>query len=149
MEPQTDSGPESVNAAVTPLTIAQRHETQRVKDGHADEAQKPIAAARMPEASDFEALANEMLRRAEEAEFQALRAQIAADHGLSKEDREILLTGTDEYTLRLQAQRLAETGRRHLTGGNVARTEGRPVNHGANSNHDNRDFLRLMVGEPN
>ena len=41
------------------------------------------------------------------AKAAALRSDIAAKHGLSAEDRDLFLTGTDESTLTAQAQRLA------------------------------------------
>ena len=41
-------------------------------------------------------------------EARALRAEIANAHGITAEDRDLFLTGTDEETLTAQAKRLAE-----------------------------------------
>ncbi|MFC7925478.1 hypothetical protein [Microbacterium laevaniformans] len=58
----------------------------------------------------------------------ALRSDIAARHGISAEDRDLLLTGSDEATLTAQAERLAawDTASR-LSRANVARREGQVV----------------------
>lgn len=47
-------------------------------------------------------------QRAAKAEADALRWKVAAKHGISDEDAELFLTGTDEETLTKQAQRLTE-----------------------------------------
>ena len=48
-----------------------------------------------------------MEKRAMDAEVGRLRSDIAAEHGISKEDRDLFLTGADEETLTAQAKRLA------------------------------------------
>ena len=45
---------------------------------------------------------------AAEARAEALRWRVAAKHGISDEDAELFLTGTDEATLTKQAERLTE-----------------------------------------
>lgn len=47
-------------------------------------------------------------KRYAEAEARALRADIASKHGITAEDRDLFLTGSDEETLTTQAKRLAE-----------------------------------------
>ena len=49
----------------------------------------------------------ELEQRYAAAEAKALRSDIAAAHGISPEDRDLFLTGSDEETLRAQAERLA------------------------------------------
>ena len=62
-----------------------------------------------------------------EAEARALRSDIAARHGITAEDRDLFLTGSDEATLEAQAKRLAERDADRKSKGNVARKEGRAV----------------------
>lgn len=50
----------------------------------------------------------EMEQRTAEAVATALRSDIAAEFGISKEDRDLFLTASDEDTLRAQAKRLAD-----------------------------------------
>ena len=47
-------------------------------------------------------------KRAENAEARTLRSDVAIEFGISKEDRDLFLTASDEDTLRAQAKRLAD-----------------------------------------
>ena len=64
------------------------------------------------------------------AEARALRSDIAAKHGLSTEDRDLFLTGSDEATLEAQAKRLAERNAEQKKNGNRAPREGRTTTTG-------------------
>lgn len=66
----------------------------------------------------------ELEARYAEAETRALRASIASQHGISTEDRDLFLTGTDEETLTAQAKRLAERESDRRQSGNHAPSEG-------------------------
>jgi hypothetical protein len=79
------------------------------------------------------------------AEARALRSDIAAKHGLSAEDRDLFLTGTDESTLTAQAERLAarETDRKKQ--GNVAPKEGATKNTG-DATSDVKQFAAKLFG---
>lgn len=66
----------------------------------------------------------ELEARHAEAEARALRSDVAAKHGISAEDRDLFLTGSDEETLTAQAKRLAEREGDRKKQGNVARKEG-------------------------
>ena len=59
-----------------------------------------------------------------ESEAKALRATIASEFGVSKEDSDLFLTGSDEKTLRAQAERLGV----RLKKPGVAPREGDPKN---------------------
>lgn len=61
------------------------------------------------------------------AEARALRSDIAAKHGISAEDRDLFLTGSDEASLEAQAKRLAERNTDQKKNGNRAPKEGRTV----------------------
>lgn len=79
------------------------------------------------------------------AEARALRSDIAAKHGISAEDRDLFLTGTDEETLTNQAKRLAEREADRKKHGNVAQNEGETKQTGKPSN-DLREFTRGLFG---
>lgn len=69
----------------------------------------------------------ELESRHAEAEARALRSDIAAKHGISAEDRDLFLTGSDAASLEAQAKRLAERNADQKKGGNRAPKEGRSV----------------------
>lgn len=58
----------------------------------------------------------------------ALRARVQAAHGITDEDAELFLTGTDEDTLTAQAKRLAERESERKKSGNHVPDEGRTPN---------------------
>lgn len=76
------------------------------------------------------------------AKATALRSDIAAKHGLSAEDRDLFLTGTDESTLTAQAQRLAGREADRKKQGNFAPKEGNTPAGGTNT--DEREFVRSL-----
>lgn len=78
------------------------------------------------------------------ARAEALRWRVAAKHGLTDEDAELFLTGTDEATLTKQAERLTERVADKKKNGNVVPTEGRtPSSPGADPI---REFARELFG---
>ncbi|WP_442575874.1 hypothetical protein ACSBPH_01605 [Microbacterium sp. F51-2R] len=87
-------------------------------------------------------------RKHAEAEARALRSDIAAKHGISAEDRDLFLTGSDEATLTAQAERLAarEADRKSKTQ-NVAPKEGDVKNTGA-TDQETREFVRGLFSRP-
>jgi hypothetical protein len=82
------------------------------------------------------------------AEARALRSDIAAKHGLSAEDRDLFLTGTDEETLTAQAKRLADREADRKKNGNVAPKEGETKT-SAGPHKDLRDFTNDLFGVSN
>jgi len=75
------------------------------------EAAKRLAELEESQKSEAQKLADAKAaaeREAEQARAEALRWRVAAKHGISDEDAELFLTGTDEETLTKQATRLAE-----------------------------------------
>ena len=78
-----------------------------------------------------------------EAKASALRSDIAAKHGLSAEDRDLFLTGTDVDTLTAQAQRLAAREVDRKKHGNFAPKEGHaPTDTGDSA--DLREFTNKL-----
>ena len=80
-----------------------------------------------------------------EAEARALRSDIATKHGISAEDRDLFLTGSDEATLTAQAKRLAERLADQKKNGNRAPKEGTNTSTG-DSDKDMRQAVRTLFG---
>ena len=74
------------------------------------------------------------------ARAEALRLRVAAKHGISDEDADLFLTGTDEATLAKQAERLSQRVADRKKQGNVAPREGGNPN--PSSTGDLREFTR-------
>lgn len=85
--------------------------------------------------------------RAVAAEAKALRSDIAAVYGISAEDRDLFLTGTDEETLTAQAKRLAQREVDRKKRGNVAPKEGGSADNTSHpASSDMREFTRELFG---
>lgn len=78
-----------------------------------------------------------------EAEARALRSDIATKHGISAEDRDLFLTGSDEAALEAQAKRLAERVTDQKKNGNRAPKEGGTTT-GGDKDKDMREFTRSL-----
>jgi len=89
----------------------------------------------------------ELKQQQSAAEARALRSDIAAKHGISAEDRDLFLTGTDEETLTAQATRLAGREVDRKKQGNVAPKEGGTTSSGS-ADSEMRDFARNFFGGP-
>lgn len=93
------------------------------------------------EKASEKALAAERERDAAKAE--AVRWKVAAKHGISDEDAELFLTGTDEETLSKQAERLAQHASDRKKQTNVVPREG--ANTTAKTD-DERTAVRQLFG---
>lgn len=82
-------------------------------------------------------------QRAAAAESSALRARIQAGHGISDEDAELFLTGTDEETLTKQAKRLEDRAVDRKKQGNRVPKEGTSPK---SPESDERAFVRGLFG---
>ncbi|MCW2287031.1 hypothetical protein EDF60_1682 [Leucobacter luti] len=76
-----------------------------------------------------------------EAEARALRSDIASTYGISKEDRDLFLTSSDESELIAQAKRLADRAADQKKNGNRAPKEGATTT-SDDKNKDMREFTR-------
>ena len=85
----------------------------------------------------------EMEKRTAAAEASALRSDVAARHGISAEDRDLLLTGTDAETLEAQAKRIAEASERKKKANIVPREGNNPK---ATGGDEEREFVRHLFG---
>lgn len=66
-------------------------------------------------------------RERDQAKAEALRLRVATKHGISDEDADLFLTGTDEATLTKQAERLAQRVVDRKKQGNHVPREGVPT----------------------
>lgn len=82
------------------------------------------------------------------AEARALRSDIAAKHGISAEDRDLFLTGSDAESLEAQAKRLAERNTDQKKNGLRARKEGQTVTTTISpKDKAKRDWLASLRGD--
>lgn len=77
------------------------------------------------------------------AETARLRSDVAAAHGISAEDRDLFLTGTDKDTLTKQAERLAGKASERKKNSNLAPREG---TNPQPADDEMRDFTRKLFG---
>lgn len=96
----------------------------RLKNMKADYEQLQARAAA---AGELESRSQELASELSSLRLETLRVRIAAEFGIGGEDRDVLLTATDEATLRMQAERFVSYAPQSLSGGNVAPREGRTV----------------------
>jgi len=86
-------------------------DARKAADAKASELQKQLDALNSEKMSDLEraqAAAKAAEEKAAMATSEALRLRVAAKHGISDEDADLFLTGTDVETLERQAARLVE-----------------------------------------
>lgn len=81
-------------------------------------------------------------------EARALRSEIASKHGISAEDRDLFLTGSDAASLEAQAKRLAEREADRKKKGNTAPNEGGTINNGGGDG-DMREFTQKLFDRAN
>lgn len=106
-------------------------------------------------------LVADLQKRIEQSETKALRAQIAADFGVSTKrgddgqpsDAELFLTGTDEETLIAQAKRLADREAEKAQAeaerkkkNPIVSKEGTSTKTGTTTEDDDREFARSFFG---
>jgi len=83
--------------------VRERVQRERAKFGDYEDLK-----AKAGQATTLEQRVAEIEQRASAAELSALRANVASEYGISKEDRDLFLTGADLEALQAQAKRLAE-----------------------------------------
>lgn len=120
-EPQAEAKQQeqSFTQADVDKIVRERIQRERAKFSDYDDLK-----AKAGESKTLEDRLAEMEKRSAAAEAKAMRSDIAAKFGISAEDRDLFLTGTDEDTLTAQAQRLAERESERKKQGNVVPKEG-------------------------
>ena len=144
-------------AASAPAGAEQTKEAQLVPQADVDRIVRERVARERAKYADYEDLKakaegsktlEERLASLESelttAKATALRSDIAAKHGISAEDRDLFLIGTDEATLTAQAQRLAERVADRKKQGNYAPKEGTAP---GSPEEPLRDFTRKLFNK--
>ena len=85
----------------------------------------------------------EMEQQTERAVATALRSDIAAEFGISKEDRDLFLLASDEDTLRAQAKRLADRDAERKKNAKAVPKEGAVTDP---SDSGDKEFVRQLFG---
>lgn len=114
---------------------------QQAKNKFGDYEDLKVKAGEKASADDRIA---ELEKKYTEAETSRLRSDIAAQHGISAEDRDLFLTGADESALTAQAKRLAGREEDRKKQGNLAPKEGKTPS--SNGDSDEREFVRGLFG---
>lgn len=125
---------------------AKAREWEKRAKANADAASK-LAALEESQKTEAQKLADAKTaaeQAAAEAKAEALRWKIAAKHGISDDDAELFLTGTDEDTLTKQAERLAGVASDRKKNGNHASKEG--ATQKAAKADDLSEFARHVFG---
>ena len=81
-------------------------------------------------------------RERDAARAEVLRFKVASQHGISPEDADLFLTGSDEATLTKQAERLTARDADRKKVGNISPREGNTPSTAAND--DERAFVRNL-----
>ena len=136
-EPQQSLPQSEVDKIVAKVRAEERRKaTEKFKD-------YDDLKAKAGEKQTLEERIAEMEQRTEQAVATALRSDIAAEFGISKEDRDLFLTATDEDMLRAQAKRLAARDAERKKKSPHVPKEGNVTN--PNDNGE-REFARQLFG---
>lgn len=87
---------------------SRRWESRAKENASAAEKLAELEKAQMTEAEKANQRLVEAERKAQEAEARAIRYQVATEKGLSKDDADLFLTGTDAETIARQADALTQ-----------------------------------------
>lgn len=107
--------------------LAAERDARKAAEKSAAEYAAKVKAFEDAQKSDAEKAAEALAtaqKDAESARTEALRWRVAAKHGISDEDAETFLTGTDEDTITRQAERLAAIGSAAPAGPRADLTQG-------------------------
>lgn len=134
-------------------TFSQDEVNSIIKDRLAQQAKNKFGdyedlKAKADGAKTIEQKLTELEQKNAAAEARALRSDIAAKHGISAEDRDLFLTGSDEAALEAQAKRLAEKIADQKKNGLRARKEGQTVQTNLSpKDKAKRDWLASLRGD--
>ena len=159
-EQNTESTTEATEQGATPNDVAElgeggqkalkaEREARKAAEKAATDLQSQLEQIQQAQMSDLEkaqAQARSYEEAATKAEAEALRWRIAAKHGISDEDAETFLTGSDEESLTRQAERLASLATTAPTTPKPDRTQGGSGEPPALNSDALEDALRNAVG---
>ena len=159
-EQNTESTTEATEQGATPNDVAElgeggqkalkaEREARKAAEKAATDLQSQLEQIQQAQMSDLEkaqAQARSYEEAATKAQAEALRWRIAAKHGISDEDAETFLTGSDEAALTRQAERLASLATTAPTTPKPDRTQGGSGEPPALNSDALEDALRNAVG---
>jgi len=159
-EQNTESTTEATEPGATPNDVAElgeggkkaiqaEREARKAAEKAAADLQAQLDQIQQAQMSDLEraqAEARAASEAAAKAQSEALRWRIAAKHGISDEDAETFLTGSDEAALTRQAERLAALATTAPTTPKPDRTQGGSGEPPALNSDALEDALRNAVG---
>lgn len=122
-----------------------REQEKRAKE-NASAAQR-LAEIEQSQKSEAEKSADRIKQlegEAESARRDALRFKVASEFGIATERAELLLTGSDEETMRRQAEALKGESEQRKNEGNRSPKEGAGATHPTGS--EDREFARSLFG---
>lgn len=122
-----------------------REQEKRAKENA--EAAKRLAQIEESQKSEAEKTADRIKQLesdAEAARREALRFKVASEFGIAAERAELLLTGSDEETMRRQAEALKGESDERKKQGNQVPKEGAKSK--SSSSNDEREFVRNLFG---
>jgi hypothetical protein len=123
-QPATDTGGKPEEKTTDWQAEARKWEA-RAKENKAAQAELDrIKASQMSETEKITAAAKAAETERDEARRELLRYRAAAKHGISAEDADLFLTGTDEDTIERQAKALVAKLGDQTKAGNKTTTEG-------------------------
>lgn len=124
---------------------ARKWELRAKENKNAADELATLKQSQLTDQQKVEERISQMEKRTAEAESRALRSDIASKHGISAEDRDLFLTGTDEASLTAQAKRLADRDVERKKQGNVAPKEGE-IKTAGKTDADLREFAKGLFG---
>ena len=140
--PEGDEGKQEQTFTQADVDRIVRERVKRERDKYADYDELKAKAGEKATADERIAA---LEREIESSKREALRSRVQAAHGISNEDAELFLTGTDEETLTAQAKRLADRESERKQQGNHVPREG---NNPQPAEDDMRAFAQsLFAGE--
>lgn len=137
--------PEAFTQADVDRIVADRlkREREATKTKYADYDDLKAKAEGAKSAEDKIA---ELQKEMEATKREALKRRVQAAHGISDEDADLFLTGSDEESLTAQAKRLAERESERKKRGNRVPNEGKTTSQSGDDQM--RDFARDLFGRP-
>jgi hypothetical protein len=125
-------------------TLSKKNEARAKENSAAAKRLAEIEEAGKSEAQKAQDRIATLERELEATRSAALRSRIQAKHGISDEDAELFLTGSDEDTLTKQAERLAQRAEDRKKNGNHAPLQGRTPSSSSADDGDMREFARNL-----
>lgn len=147
-EPQTTEQAEQPKPTETVDFWKQKAREQEKRAKENADAAKRLAEIEQSQKSEAEKTADRIKQletEASEARRDALRFKVASKHGISDEDADLFLTGSDEETLTRQAERLAGRADERKKQGNHVPREG--TSPAANESNDAIFARGLLSGD--